>query len=308
MKRNYFFEATTIAIRRLNRAMDDFASALIAIKNMRCHVKGVLSECGTFSESSFESRYGCQSEVNWKNYKNVFSVQPFSQQVQSFTWYLLISTCMVFEGWLAEMKKAKFISGKMEGLLQCSGATSVISRYVARHKSSLMAGHFYPVYCQGKKYCFSLMEGLIVCYQLFKHMRNCAVHGNGIANSSCVKAYCDFCRRCSTASLGVSELPNVDSIVVGAELCPTFRGVFGFTDIVIRMLVSYDAELLCAQAAEAYFVARYEKANSKTEILSAKPARLARQFSNNVRKSGFRPPQQISQLKDYFADRGYRYL
>ena len=56
MKQVLLFEQTTEAIRELTAVLDNFASALIAIRNMRCEVRGVLAECPEFTEEMFHAR------------------------------------------------------------------------------------------------------------------------------------------------------------------------------------------------------------------------------------------------------------
>lgn len=309
MKKKLFFDATTEAIRSLGGAMDDFAAALIAIKNMRCEVQGVLSEWPDVTDEKLNARYNCGCGVNWRNYRKPFRDQSFESIVISFSWHLLYSACAVFESWLDKMHQDGFISEYMVKDLQFPlRARKCLNRNLSGNRSTLMRNTMYPAYSQNPKFRLKNIEELLYGYRLFKEMRNSAIHSGRIVTAKCLNAYNAYVIHCSKAALGVTEVPEVDTMVQGAEIIPRFRGMIGFTDLVIKILVTYDAELIKTSNAENYFVKKYEAKCDKHQILSANAAREHKQINNNLSASGFCYIKNTDEIKRYFAGRGFRYL
>ena len=306
MKQKLFFEETTAAIKELNAIIDNFASALIAIRNLRCEVKGVLAEYPEFTEEMFHARYHFDEKIGWKNYKTLFSTQPFSVQEEAFTWYLLYSTCAVFEGWLARMSNLGLIAQSMPKKLQFPvRGTREMNAYVTANTSHVMKNVFYSAYKVNKKYSYQNITALLYCYRMFKEMRNALVHNGKVATQECVDAFSDYQNNCSTVTLGTKETPIVSNVLLNAPIVPSFRGVIGFTDIVIRILISYDCELIQTQGAERYFLDKYRRLPESRNLPSANRGKANKQFLSKIRKCGFSIGNRVSDLQKYLISQGF---
>lgn len=306
MKQNLFFEETTAAIKELNSIIDNFASALIAIRNLRCEVRGVLAECPEFTEEMFHARYHFDEKIRWKNYKTIFDIQPFSAQEEAFTWYLLYSTCAVFEGWLAKMKEARLITLPMVKDLQFPVvAASKMNTYISADTSQMMTNVFYPAYKANRKYSYQNITALLYCYRIFKEMRNALVHNGKVATQQCVNAFADYQNQCTPVTLGAKETPVVNHVSLDAPIVPSFRGVIGFTDIVIRILISYDCELIRTRGAEQYFLDKYKSMPESRNLPSANKVKANRQFLSKIRKCGFSIGSRVSDLQTFLISQGF---
>lgn len=306
MKQMLFFEQTTSSIKELNAVIDNFASALIAIRNLRCEVRGILAECPDFTEEMFHVRYHFDKKIRWKNYRTKFEALPFSEQEEAFTWYLLYSTCAVFEGWLAKMKEAGLITSTMIKDLQFPvSAANKMNAHISADTSQIMTSAFYPSYRTNKKYSYQNITALLYCYRTFKEMRNALVHSGKIATQKCVAAYCDYQNNCTTVTLGTKEIPVVHSMSLGAPIVPSFRGVIGFTDIVIRILISYDTELIRTKVAEQYFLNKYRAIPESRNLPSANRGKANRQFLSKIRKCGFSISGCVSDLQKFLTMHGF---
>ena len=306
MKQVLFFDQTTEAIRELTAVLDNFASALIAIRNMRCEVRGVLAECPEFTEEMFHARYHFDNKIRWKNYKTIFNIQPFAIQEEAFTRYLLISTFMIFEGWLDRMRRAGVITGNMSQSLQCpSLASNSLNAHTQTNMSAIMTSVFYPCYQANKKYNYVNIVAMLYCFQMFKKIRNSLVHAGRSVTQQCLSAFQDYQQYCTCASLGVSEVPQINSLVLGNTLVPSFRGVIGFTDIVIRILISYDCELVKTSMAEQYFLTKFHQAKVTNGFPSSNRGKALKELSARIRKCGFIIPANVSTLQSFLVSKGY---
>lgn len=306
MRQALFFEQTTEAIKALTGVLDNFASALIAIRNMRCEIRGILAECPDFTEEMFHARYHFDAKMRWKNYKTVFSSQDFAAQEEAFTWYLLNEACTVFEGWLAAMESRGIITHSMVKDLQFPiTADNVLSRYINSSNSVAMTTLFYPVYKANKKYSYQRINATLYCYRIFKEIRNSFVHNAKLATQKCLDAYADYVANCSKASLAVVEVPIVNSMILNGKITPSFRGVIGLTDIVIRLLVSYDSELIQTIAAERYFIGKFKASSENRKMLSSNQGKAQKQLIGRIRKCGFAAPVNIEDMKRFLSSNGF---
>ena len=306
MRQALFFEQTTGAIKELTTVLDNFASALIAIRNMRCEIRGILAECPDFTEEMFHTRYHFDAKMRWKNYKTVFSGQEFTVQEEAFTWYLLNEACTVFEGWLAAMESQGIITQSMIKDLQFpEKAGSVLARHINSSNSEAMATLFYPVYKTNKKYSYQRIDAILYCYRVFKEIRNSFVHNAKLTTQRCLDAYADYAANCSKGALAVDEVPIVNSMILNEKISPSFRGVIGFTDIVIRLLVSYDSELIQTNAAERYFLGKFRALSENRKMLSSNQGKAQKQLAGRIRKCGFATPANVQDIKQFLSSKGF---
>ena len=74
---------------------------------------------------------------------------------------------------------------------------------------------------------------MLYCFQMFKKIRNSLFHSGRSVTQQCLNAFQDYQQYCTCASLGVSEVPQINSLVLGNTLVPSFRG----GGLVLRILL-----------------------------------------------------------------------
>lgn len=305
MRQRFFFNATGEAIRKLTGAIDDFSSALIAIKNMRCQVQGVLSECPGYTEPQFNVRYSAIIGFRWKNFRKVFKDDPYEKQVKSFSRYLLFSTCALYDAWIEQLVAERVLPRRLTKSLQFPGEEFRLKSFVLGNTAAIVSNVFYPYYKKNKKYYYAGIIPLLHCYRVFKEMRNCIIHAGGKASKDFVKAQRAYLHVCTTKSLGQPTLPMGARLSEGDDLNPTYSEVFGFTDVVIRLLASFDAELARTKNGQAYFLRQYMLKTPITMTFSSKPHKLEHQLKGSVRSAGFDFDVPISPLQTFLRSHGY---
>lgn len=87
------------------------------------------------------------------------------------------------------------------------------------------------------------------------------------------------------AALGRKGELSFDPVTLGNPVSLNLRGVVGFTDVLIKIMVTVDAELSRAERAEALFEKAFRAANRRV-MLSATPRRRDAQVKERCFKAG----------------------
>lgn len=95
---------------------------------------------------------------------------------------------------------------------------------------------------------------------------------------------------------------SFDPVTLGNPVTLNLRGVVGFTDVLIKIMVTVDAELSRAERSETLFEKAFRAANRRV-MLSATPRRRDAQVKKRCAKAGFPRPLDASAVYDFLRDR-----
>lgn len=208
-----------------------------------------------------------------------------TSQQENLAWLLLSNTIPIYEYWWKSLSKevgfnimsesgmefpTNLSDPRKKGILQeLNDLTS--------NSSSLFEDVFYPVYSSKRNHCKDLTElnNSMYCYRLFKEIRNCHMHSGGIVSDASkdpitnlpwiTVAYNEYLNNIvipsSTSTiLNIEELPALPSDFsanTGDKLHISLRGVVGFSNIMRRIMLTVDAELIKAKITEQYISNRW---------------------------------------------------
>jgi len=166
-------------------------------------------------------------------------------------------------------------------------------------KSLFLTDEIYPELIKNRKYALTKIEELLKCYRLFKEIRNCIIHFGGVADAKVKSEYEKYIMISDPKDLGVKELPVISPIEIGKPMKILLRGVVGFADIIIRIMVTLDAEIACAKGSERRFKSRWIDINSKRYVLKSDSLGRDAQVKRYIVKLGLPEPKNINKTIDY---------
>jgi hypothetical protein len=120
------------------------------------------------------------------------------------------------------------------------------------NNSQMLAGAFYAELRKQKKNSLPKIGELLTCYRAFKESRNSFAHQNGLATHTAVNSYQTY-TALSASDLNVPEKPRLFPVLLNNQITLSLRGVIGFSDIILRIIATLDAEFSCSQLAEREF-------------------------------------------------------
>lgn len=191
--------------------------------------------------------------------------QTWENQQERFAKILLTNLFAIFEGWLEDIKTTLNISDVLvKALAKTTRYANGIAedgvfrsiQQIQSNTSSALTNAFYTHLTTNSKYSLGHLDNLLKCYKFFKESRNCVIHNGGRVDTRVMDAYNSFQSVASISDLGVNEVPIHIVPSLGAPVEFNLRGVVGFGDVLIRIMVTIDAELSTTESAETELISR----------------------------------------------------
>lgn len=231
--------------------------------------------------------------VHGVNYTRAFIKTAWTEQEEKLAWLLLNNLFAIHEGWAQRLFDETFhVLGfderKFTKKLEFPKLSSSLKRFFVPKAttSSLMVKSFYPVYKRNCTLDFGKLDNYMLCYRYFKEARNCYMHKNCLVSKALIDAYIEFLPIATLTDLDVSEVPIVSPPTLGNPVRLSLRGVIGFSQIVQRIIILSDINLIRSIAAEKELVKRAPR-NWKKRTFSANQTAAKGQANSYARKAGF---------------------
>ena len=272
---------------------------------------GFCSSHPAASVEVLDDRFISGSGLRGANFRRACIDTSWEQQQQEFAKFILISLFSIYEGWLADVLQIVAPSARRKALgksCQYPDSTARSGKGVARavteiklHSSDMLVGAFYAALRKQKKNALPKIEELLTCYRAFKEGRNSFAHQNGLATQTAVDAYQAY-SHLSASDLDLTEKPTLPQVSLNAPITFSLRGVIGFSDIILRIIATLDAEFSCSKPAEHEFRAQWVEfysANGKIQprmLRSAGVNRRENQLAKMVSRLKLPRPSQTSKI------------
>jgi hypothetical protein len=304
----FFFETTPGAQKNLIELFDFVWPTAAAMWNLRWQVRGYLHALPQATQESLMGRFVEGSGIQGVNLRKTCLEQTWESQQEEFARLALINTIAIFEAWLRQTlrdlgkhtkeneKDLQFPTQIVKG--KTKGIQSALARIVAP-ESALIKKVFYPLLQQNRKYAASHLENLLVCYRYFKELRNSIIHHGGEADKKAEEAYMTFSGIATLGQLHVAEVPKHHPVHEGASIKLDLRGVVGFSDIVMKIMTTLDAELARAQAAESDLKRRILRLSKAQRQLSPDKNKRHQHIVSLAKKLGIPKPVSTTEFEAF---------
>jgi len=291
----YFFTATESAHTQITGLFDFVWPTAAAMWNLRWQVNGYIQAAPDATVEQLRARFTDGTDIHGANLRRACIEHSWDEQKETFARFLLVNSIAVYEGWIdGVLDDLGKNTDALRTALQKADSSANAGKGVAwaiseitRAESGVMKNCFYPTLCKGGHFAPAHLDAMLLCYRFFKELRNCDMHGGGIAQQRLVAAYTNFCVVATPLGLGISEVPAHFPVVIGGKTQVNLRGVVGFSHLILKLITTLDAELCRSDASEHVFVRRWKLIHSKClnfSLRSAKAKNLAKKASA---KAGF---------------------
>lgn len=297
-----FFNATKRALNNITSTFDTVWPISVGLWNLRCAVNGIKNEFPEISERELAAKFSVGSGIHGVNYKRAFIERSWNEQKSDFAWILLNNTFCIFEGWLQDLNESLFSSMKPKDLQYPDKVRTEISRLTAC-QSDVMKNCFYSAYTSKRDRNYANIEPLLHCYRVFKETRNCYMHNAKKADSKLIDAYNQYLPYVHCAMLDVTEVPEFIPPILNEEIQISLRGVVGFSYILIKIIVTLDAELICSHTSEKEFIDRFKASQPIVRTLKTDPVQANNQIRCYTVQAGFCKPESIDELKTFLLSK-----
>lgn len=303
--------APSNAFRAQHTSLFDFVyPAAVALWNLRWQVRGYLETRPNATEPELFQRFVAGSGFHHKNMRIVCIDRTWSEQLDEFARVVLINLVALYEGWTDIVAKlfpgvnhasewlqfpSTGLGGRKKGGIGQALAPMTIN------KSPDMEAAFTDSLRTGPRYSLNHLDDMLLIYRYFKEVRNAFMHTNGVAESRIEDAYR---HAATTGDMGIGKTlsAELNPIVAGAVVRPSLSTVVSFSEVLLRIVTTVDAELAATAVAQSYFVtqwpAKYTNQLVKKMLPSSRDKRDAR-IANRSVALGFPRPgsrEKIDQL------------
>ena len=290
---------------------------------MQWQVKGYRAQMPLATMDEMGARFLSGSEIRNVNFKQLEQTSWPDMQAW-FAKLLLSESCSLFEGWIASAldelqvpesvrkrttknsidKRLQFPSTFDDSGAVIGGLQKALTDLHAPSMSAMMQASFEVPLVASTKNSKSHVEELLICYRVFKEARNCFTHHGGRATKTAVDSYTKYSAH-TVATLGLKEKPIMPPIVnIGDSIKLELRGVVGFSDVVLRLIHTLDAELAVSSYAETVFC-RIWAANQTIPVrLKSTTSARHSQLKEMVHQCGLPRPTALPALDSYMRSKG----
>lgn len=293
-----FFDATIKALNNITVLFDSVWPTVVGLWNLRCSVKGVKSEFPSITESQLAAKFALGSGIHGVNFKRAFVEKSWEEQQRDFAWTILNSSFPIFEGWLEELKADVFPSLDTKAIQFPVRIKSHVAAFTAT-QSTMLTHSLYPVYLTKRNRCYSQIDALMYCYRVFKEARNCYMHNGSKADQKLIDAYNAYSPYATTSALCVAEVPVFLPPSLNQDIAISLRGVVGFSDILRKIIISLDTELMKSSDAEAPFISRCRERHPILKTLEADAEAAKSQAKSYVIQCGYPTPISLEEVVSF---------
>jgi hypothetical protein len=254
-----FFRTSRSAYRQVTELFDFVTPTAAALWNLRWQVVGFCSHYSGASVQVLDDRFVSGSGLHGANLRRACIDTSWEYQQQQFAKFVLISLFSIYESWLADVLQIVAPAARHRDLdKRCQfpdstarsgkGVTTAIAE-IKLNSSPMTVGAFYAALQKQKKNALPKIQELLKCYRAFKESRNSFAHQNGLATQVAVDAYQAYAVL-SALDLALPEKPVLLPVSLNKPIALSLRGVIGFSDVILRIIATLDAEFSCSHLAE----------------------------------------------------------
>lgn len=302
-----FFEASQGFRRQYTAAMDFVVVAAPALWNMRWQVRGYRESQPHLTKDELMGRFVRGSTVRSANLIG-FAEAPFEDQLEQLGRLQLYTAIALYERWLedlsflraAERKQLQFPRSSSGG--RSRSAENVVRRVQAA--TSEVMEDFRSALQEDRYYSGSTLNELLIAYRVFKEVRNTFMHQGEMPNSTLLAAYAAL-TSLPTLPFGRSargrSLPHVAE---GVPVRITLDGAFSASTVVLKLVMTLDADFALSAVGEREFLERWQKFFPDPPLTRGTPERQANRTKSLVRSTGTPRPASAELIQPFLMRKG----
>jgi hypothetical protein len=307
-----FFKISKDACGQITETFDFFTPTAVALWNLRWQVIGFTEAIGRVDEAELQKRFVAGSGIRGATLRYACLETTWGQQKTLFARYLLFSLFSIYESWIKEILESLGPDfGKYEKSLQFpgpKGAADALKKITSK-QSGIGKAVFQPALLKNPRADLSFLENRLRCYRVFKEIRNSFIHGGGRTEQALVDSFAEYAANVNKpGDLGVTELPQLPSIALNGQLDLSLRGVIGFSEIILNLILTLEAEFVVLDAAERELLTRWKpslvRKDKKRFLFKSTQLKREAQLQSRLNGIGLPEAQSLPLLDSFLKKNG----
>ena len=247
---------------QITDVFDGLWGTVTAAKNLRWQVRGFCEEY-EHTKSNIEITQKFVEKKEDSNVRpNLYRVciqDSWADTEYRISRDFLINIFACYEGWVEDILNIMSVSSarKKNNLQYPKDGSHDYERLLTSLQTStsnVVTTAFYDLYkSKNVKYNWDKVNNWLLYYRYFKECRNSIIHDGGLTNQKVIDAYSAILTL-TKEDLDVKECPITISSNLGEPIQLSLRGVVGFSQLILRLVSTFDVEFIKTNKAEDYFI------------------------------------------------------
>ncbi len=302
-----FLEATQGFRRQYTSAMDFVVVAAPALWNMRWQVRGYRESHPGLTKDELMGRFVRGSTVASADLIG-FAEAPFEDQLEQLGRLQLYTVISLYERWLEDLSflttvdRRRLQFPRSSTRVRTHSAECVIQR-IQRASSPVMED-FRSVLQRDRYYSGTELNDLLIAYRLFKEVRNTFMHQGEMPISTLLSSY--------AALTSLPALPfgrsargrSLPHVVSGDPVHITLDGAFSASTVVLKLVMTLDAEFALSAVGEREFLERWQRHFTTLPWSRGTTQRQENRTRALVRLTGIPKPDSAELIQPFLVSKG----
>jgi hypothetical protein len=266
--KKYFFEQTNAMHDEIVALHDFVLPTSTALYHFRSVIVDELARRPPPSVADLAQKYNVAPGTRGStNLRTPFEAHSWEMQRERLAEVALIGVIALYEMWceqICEMFGRPELAVKLQFPTNASATKGIrfALAELSTAQSQLLSHVVYPSLVLAKKYALPTLDNLLRCFRYFKELRNSLMHRGRRCDGKLFGAQSDFTPIANRAGLGMAFVPAYTPYQIGDQVSLELHGVLGFTDVILQIITTIDAELTKTSIAEGCLIARMKAENS----------------------------------------------
>ena len=270
-----FFEPSKLFLAQITELYDDVWPTVTAIHYFREQVADYCETKNIKDNPTLVKKFAKSKDKTNRPNLARFCIQDTMEEIKiGIARNLLINLFAYYEAWVEEMLDVMNCNNKTNRNAfqfpsgQQKNNYNIVLSNLCNNGCQALIDSYYNQYQNNKLYCLIAIDYWLYYYRYYKELRNSIAHGGGIVDQKLANAYNTLISlNLSKNDLVVDELPNIVVPIINNAANYSLREIVWFSQILIRLVVTFDVEFIKSNKAEDYFCKEIKKVYQKKKWL-----------------------------------------
>ena len=293
-----FYQPSKLLEAQITEVFDDVWPTVTALKNLRWQVQGYHHEYNVASNSLLTSKFVEPGDkTNRPNLYRSCIEQAWDDQEFIIAKNLLINILACYEAWIENVLEIHGCNNYLhqKQLQSASDWNIIISQLTSIPDNNIVTNFYQEYLMHNKNYALNYIDKYMKIYRYFKECRNCIVHRGGQTTQRVIDAYTDIVNY-TPHDLNIKEVPQIILNNINDSIKISLRGVVGFSQIILKIVSTFDIELIKSNKSKAYFVEQLKSQNPHPLVLPALEPKKINKICSIIAKARFIKPHDPMSL------------
>lgn len=284
-----YYEPSKLLDAQITEVFDDTWPTVTALKNLRWQVQGYHHEYNLSTNTQLTRKFvEPEDNTNRPNLYRTCIEQTWEDPEFIIAKNLLINIFACYEAWIENILEIHGCNtlGNQKKLQSTHDWNTFLTSLIPNPNAVIVSNFYNEYVTKNKNYSFKYIDNYMKIMRYFKECRNCIVHRGGQTTQRVIDAYNQI-SMFTPIDLGIKEVPRIYANNINEFIKISLRGVVGFSQILIKLVTTFDIELIKSDYSQSYFLSKIKEQYPNPLTAPASDDKLKRTIHSVIAKGRF---------------------